>query len=239
MDALPEPDYAAAMDARTPQRRLGRRPKAEGGEETRDAILDAAERLFAERGFNGVTMRQIGEAAAVDAAMTHYYFATKRGLFDAVFLRRAAILNAEREERLDALEAAAKGSVSPEAVIAAFVDPALERWARGGPGWKAYLALVAQVNNTHEWGGEAMARVFDPVVARVIALMRQCFPSAKDADLYWSYHFLSGALTLTLAETGRIDLLSGGLCASSDYEAVRARLAPAMAAAFARIAGGA
>ena len=226
------------MDARTPSRRLGRRPKAIGGDETRDAILDAAERLFAERGFNGVTMRQIGEAANVDAAMAHYYFSTKRGLFDAVFLRRADILNAERGERLTMLERGQKGAVSPEAVIAAFVDPALERWANGGPGWKAYLALVAQVNNTHEWGGETMARFFDPVVARVIGLMRECFPYARDEDLYWSYHFLSGALTLTLAETGRIDRLSGGLCNSSDYDAVRARLSPAMAAAFERIAGG-
>jgi hypothetical protein len=71
---------------------------------------------------------------------------------------------------------------------------------------------------------------------RVIGLMRGLLPGARDEDLYWCYHFLSGALTLTLAETGRIDRLSGGLCASSDYPAVAKRMPAAMAAAFARIA---
>jgi AcrR family transcriptional regulator len=228
--------YPAPMDAHATTRKLGRRPKAAGGEETREAILDAAERLFAARGFNGVTVRQVGEAAGVDAAMAHYYFTSKRGLFDAVFLRRAALLNAERTRRLDALEAGPVADLTVEAVIDAFVDPPLERWAHGGAGWKAYLALVAQVNNTPEWGGETMARYFDPVVVRVIGLMRGLLPGARDEDLYWCYHFLSGALTLTLAETGRIDRLSGGLCASSDYPAVAKRMPAAMAAAFARIA---
>ena len=237
MDASEQPPYPGRMDATASSRKLGRRPKAAGGEAARDAILDAAERLFAARGFNGVTVRHIGEAAGVDPALAHYYFTTKRGLFDAVFLRRAAPLNAERERLLDALEQGPPNQVTPEAVIAAFVEPALELWAHGGPGWKAYLALVAQVNNTPEWGGETMARYFDPVVQRVIALMRRCLPDARDEDLYWSYHFLSGALTLTLAETGRIDRLSGGLCASSDYPAVSARLPQAMAAAFAAMTG--
>lgn len=232
MDASGQSPYSHRMDATTSTRKLGRRPKAVGGEAAREAILDAAERLFAARGFNGVTVRHIGEAAGVDPALAHYYFATKRGVFDAVFLRRAPPLNAERERLLDDLEARPADQVTPADVIAAFVEPALERWAHGGPGWKAYLALVAQVNNTPEWGGETMTRYFDPVVHRVIALMRRCLPDAHDVDLYWCYHFLSGALTLTLAETGRIDRLSGGACASSDYPAVSTRLPEAMAAAF-------
>jgi len=224
------------MDAFNPARKLGRRRKAPDAEAPREAILDAAERLFAARGFNGVTVRQVGEAAGVDAALAHYYFGAKRALFDAVFLRRAAMLNAERTRLLDALDAEPEATVTPARIIAAFVEPALERWAHGGPGWKAYLALVAQVNNTPEWGGETMARYFDPVVQRVIALMRRSLPGAADADLYWCYHFLSGALTLTFAETGRIDRLSAGACRSNDYPAVSQRLPEAMAAAFAALA---
>lgn len=238
MDANAQSPYPGPMDAVASSRKLGRRPKTAGGEGAREAILDAAERLFAARGFNGVTVRHIGEAAGVDPALAHYYFSTKRGIFDAVFVRRAPPLNAERERRLDELEALPQDQVTPADVIAAFVEPALERWAHGGPGWKAYLALVAQVNNTPEWGGETMTRYFDPVVHRVIALMRRCIPEAQDIDLYWCYHFLSGALTLTLAETGRIDRLSGGVCASSDYPAVSARLPQAMAAAFVAVTTG-
>lgn len=66
---------------------------------------------------------------------------------------------------------------------------------------------------------------FDPVIARLIELLRECLPDARDEDLYWCYHFISGALSLSFADTGRIDNLSGGLCHSSDVAAVRKRLA--------------
>ena len=100
---------------------------------------------------------------------------------------------------------------------------------------KNYLAIVAQVNNTPKWGGETMARYFDPVIHRLIDALRGIMPGAHDIDLYWSYHFLSGALTLTFAQTGRIDLLSSGVCRSSDNEAIRERLAAFAAAGFRRV----
>jgi len=50
-----------------------------------------------------------------------------------------------------------------------------------------------------------MTRCFDPVVHAFIAALRRVFPGCDDRERYWSYHFLSGALTLTFAETGRID----------------------------------
>jgi AcrR family transcriptional regulator len=216
-----------------PRRRLGRPAKADGGEDTRDLILDAAEKLFAGAGFHGVSVRQVTEAAGVDVALAHYYFGTKRGLFDAVFLRRAEILNRERMISLDRYEATtAPACMTVQGVITAFLEPMMEIWAGGGPGWDHYFALIAQVNNTPEWGGETMARYFDPLIQRLIATLRRVLPSASDADLYWSYQFLSGALTLAFAQTGRIDRLSHGLCRSTDVAAVRARLPQFIAAGF-------
>ena len=79
-----------------------------------------------------------------------------------------------------------------------------------------------------------------PVVREFVALLRQVLPDCDARDLYWSYHFLSGALTLTFAETGRIDNLSGGVCKSSDLDSVHERLVPFVAAGFrALCAGGA
>ncbi|MDB5716020.1 MAG: Transcriptional regulator, TetR family protein, partial [Sphingomonadales bacterium] len=52
---------------------------------------------------------------------------------------------------------------------------------------------------------------------------------AREVDLFWCYHFVSGALALSFADTGRIDTLSGGLCHSSDVAAVRKRMAYFMA----------
>jgi AcrR family transcriptional regulator len=201
---------------------------------TRERILDAAEQLFAQRGFYGVSVREITGAAHIDVALASYHFGNKQGVLEAVFMRRAEDLDAERIARLDAVLAAGKGRRPPklEDVIDAFTHPLLDRSSRGSPGWKSYFALIAEVNNSPEFGGVLMSRFFDPVVEKFIDAIRRALPGCDDRDLYWAYHFLSGALTLTFAETGRIDKLSGGACRSSDLDSVHERLVPYCAAGF-------
>jgi AcrR family transcriptional regulator len=208
------------------------RPAKSAGVDLKQTILDAAEGLFARHGFYGVTTRQVAAEAGVDTALIHYYFGAKRELFDAVFLRRAEIVNQERAASMAAYEAAHPGKMTPEGVIKAFIDPLIERSLTGGQGWKNYFALVAQVNNTPAWGGETMHRFFDPVVHQLVDTLRRAMPGSKEADLYWCYQFLTGAMMLALSETGRIDQLSDGLCHSSDLEGVRARLYAYCAAGF-------
>jgi AcrR family transcriptional regulator len=200
---------------------------------TPDRILDAAERLFALRGFYGVSVREITSAADVDVALVNYHFGSKMDLYTEVLARRSQLLN---EERLDMLEEARREAHPRpppiEAVINAFTYPLLNRSARGGAGWKSYFAIIAQVNNSPEFGGVLMSQQFDPLVQKFIAALRESLPGADDRDIYWAYHFLSGALTLTFAETGRIDNLSHGLCRSSDLDSVHERLVPYVAAGF-------
>ena len=73
---------------------------------------------------------------------------------------------------------------------------------------------------------------FDPVVLKLIGLLRKALPDCAPEDIFWGYHFVSGALMLTLARTGRIDKLSNGLCKSEDFAAVKDRMATFMAAGF-------
>jgi AcrR family transcriptional regulator len=205
------------------------RPSRTGDQSNyKEMILDGAEGLFAQHGFYGVSTRQVADEAGVDVALVHYYFGTKRGLFDAVFLRRAEILNAARLASLDAYERDHAGALTAEGAIAAFVHPLIDASLKGGPGWKSYFALVAQVNNTPAWGGVTMTRFFDPVVHRLIDVLGLAMPQANENELYWGYQFL----TLCLSETGRIDLLSNGACHSSDLEAIRNRLTGYCAAGF-------
>ena len=200
---------------------------------TRERILDAAEKLFAERGFHGVSIRDVTGAADVDVALAAYHFGNKQGLLETVVMRRAADLNDERLARLDAvLDSSGKKQPQLEDIIDAFTHPLLDRSSRGSAGWKSYFALIAEVNNSPEFGGVLMTRFFDPVVQRFIQAIRLALPDATDRDIYWAYHFLSGALTLTFAETGRIDKLSGGACKSSDLDSVHERLVPFCAAGF-------
>jgi AcrR family transcriptional regulator len=201
----------------------------------REHILDHAEALFARHGLHGVTIREVARAAKVDPALIHYYFGTKAGLFDAVFARRAEVLNVERMHRMEAYSRHAGEHINIEGVIDAFLEPILRQSIQADAGWKNYFRLVALVNNTPQWGGEMMTRTFDPVILRLIALLRKCMPQARDVDLFWCYHFLSGALTLSFSETGRIDRLSGGLCASTDVESLYRRMVPFIAAGFRRV----
>ncbi|MGB5410268.1 MAG: TetR family transcriptional regulator, partial [Woeseiaceae bacterium] len=71
---------------------------------TRDRILDAAERLFAEKGFEGVSVRKITRAADADVSLAYYHFKSKRDLFDQVMLRRVDYLNEIRFKALEEVE---------------------------------------------------------------------------------------------------------------------------------------
>lgn len=218
--------------ARTDKPRRGRPPKDRGAVETRELILDAAEDLFSKHGFHGVTIREVAREAGVDTALIHYYFAAKRGLFEAVFLRRAEVLNGDRLAAMERYAEEMGDAMTVEGVLEAFLKPVFQWSAKGGPGWKHYCALIAQANANPVWGGETMTRYFDPVVYRMMDLLQQIMPQATKRDLYWGYHNLSGALTLTLGETGRLDRLSGGLCRSGDLEEACAYMVRYAAAGF-------
>ena len=231
-------------DAPKAAARRGRPPKVKGEPvgDTRESILDAAEDLFSKHGFYGVTIREVAREAGVDTALVHYYFGAKKGLFDAVFLRRAAVWNNERVDAINryALAHSAKegaGAMTLEGLLQAFLDPPFQWSLKGGPGWKHYSALVAQTNANPTFGGETMARYFDPAIHRLIELIKVILPTAREVDLYWAYHNLSGALTLTLGETGRLDRLSGGLCRSGDLETAGDYLVRFAAAGFRAVCG--
>ena len=83
-----------------------------------------------------------------------------------------------------------------------------------------------------------MDQHFDPVVLRLIGLLKRAMPDCPEERIFWGYHFVTGALMLTLARTGRIDKLSGGICKSDDFAAVKAVMATFMAAGFASICTG-
>lgn len=199
----------------------------------RDRILDVAEALFATHGFDGVTMRQIANAAEVDVALASYHFGKKRDVFDAVFMRRADILNSTRRDVLYANQkAAGKKQQSLEQIIEAFLLPLKLAQETGDPGWRNYLALLAYIMASPVWSQEMMPKIYDKLVEEFIDALRSTLPGATDENIYWCYHYLSGALTLTLAQTGRIDKLSKGKCLSTDFDAAYEHMIPFIAAGF-------
>ncbi len=77
-----------------------------------------------------------------------------------------------------------------------------------------------------------MGEHFDPVALKLVRILRRALPRCPPEEIFWGYHFVSGALMNTLARTGRIDRLSGGPCLSNDFPAVKKPIARFMAAGF-------
>ena len=196
-----------------------RRTNNQRREESEGRILDAAERLFAELGFNGVSVKDIAVAAQVDTSLVHYYFRSKAGLFSAVLGRRAPEINHRRMAAMQAYDTAAAGSLSVAGVLRAYLQPAFEMARDGDVGARNYMSLVAQISVARP---DALSGVdltaFDPAIEAFIDQMQRARPQATRTELYWFYQMLSGAITQTWARTGRIDRLSGGRCRSDDMD---------------------
>jgi len=213
--------------------RTRRRPtKVQQRAEKMEQILDAAEHLFSKHGLYGVTLKDVAKRVGAHHTLLNYYFVDKKKLFDAVFARRAVVTSTRRMEALDRYDAETDGKPTVEGALRAFLDTDLDLYIQGGESWKNYGALGAQVANTPEWGADLMDQQFDPVVLRLIELLKKALPGCAEEDIFWGYHFVTGALMLTLARTGRIDKLSGGRCKSEDFSAVKERMASFMAAGF-------
>lgn len=213
------------------QTKRRRRTKAEQRAESIEQILDAAEFLFSKHGLHGVTLRDVAERVGIHTTLLHYYFDDKKNLFEAVFARRAGVTSGRRMEALEKYEREAGDDVSVEGALHAFLDTDLDLYYEGGELWMNYAAFCARVSNTPE-GAELMDQHFDPVVLKLISILKRALPDYSDEDIFWGYHFVTGALMNTLARTGRIDQLSGGLCHSDDFPAVKKRIARFMAAGF-------
>lgn len=212
--------------------------KEERREVTTRKILDVAESLFGERGLYGVTLRDVARDADVDTSLVHYYFTDKTALFNAVFARRAQEVNDMRMLSMLKYESeVGRKNMTLEGIIHAWLRPFFEKLAEGGSGWRSYGALVGTANSSPSWGTQKMTETYDQVALHLIGLFRELMPDAPEEDLFWSYHFLTGATTFSLAQTGRVDALSGGLCSSTDMKAIAARMPPLFAEGIAAMCG--
>jgi AcrR family transcriptional regulator len=216
-------------DASRPARKP--RSKAEQRAETLEQILDAAEYLFSKSGLHGVTLRDVAKRVGVHTTLLHYYFEDKRSLYEAVFARRAGVTSGRRMEALERYEREAGDTPTVEGALHAFLDTDLDLYIEGGEAWMNYAAFGARESNTPE-GAMLMDLHFDPVVLKLVSILKRALPDHTEEDIFWGYHFVTGALMNTLARTGRIDRLSGGLCHSDDFAAVKKRIARFMAAGF-------
>jgi len=174
---------------------------------TKDRILDAAERLFALHGFTATSLRQVTGLAEVNSAAVNYHFGNKEMLINEVFRRRMDIMSAQRLAQLAAARAAQPMTL--EAVLAAFIEPALAM-ARNRKGGGAFIRVIARAYAENNASLRKFLSVRYGHVQREFArAIATCVPHLDKQTLYWRMDFLAGSLTYAMSEFGLIKRPAG------------------------------
>ena len=169
------------------------------GASTRERILDAAERTFAERGgADGASMRDLAAAADVRLSQLSYYFGSKEALYRAVFARRADALALARGRALGVAMAVPAPDI--RAVVEAFIGPSVrQRFAEGVQG-AAFAQLTArEAVDPREAARGVLAEHFDPTASDFLAAFARLYPGSSPACRVDAYLFMVGALVMTMA----------------------------------------
>ena len=193
-------------------------------DQTRTAILAAAERLYADRGFGDVTLRDIVAEANVNLAAVNYHFGSKDELIAELFVTRSLALNRERLRELRAAEEAGSGRADISDILRALVGPTLrgclgperERSTAARFMIRASIESVPPIRRIRN-------REIDHLRKFVVAMCR-ALPDRGDVELYWGLHFALAMAQQTVRDSERLTKLSEGKCDLNDVEGVIARV---------------
>jgi AcrR family transcriptional regulator len=191
---------------------------------TRTAILAAAERLYADRGFGDVTLRDIVAAADVNLAAVNYHFGSKDELIAELFVTRSLANNRERLRELKAAEEAGGGRAGIDDILRALVGPIL----RGclGPGRERSTAARFMIRASIE-SVPPIRHIKNREVdhlRKFAAAMARSLPDRSEVELYWGLHFALAMAHHTIRESERLTKLSDGLCDLNNVDGIIERV---------------
>ena len=185
-------------------------PEAAVSVTTRERIIDVAERLFAEQGYNGVSLRTITAAAGANMAAVHYYFRNKEGLLRAIFELRVGGMNAERRALLDACEpAAGERPVPVRQILAAFLGPGIRLGQTEQGALFNRLSAICSVDPDNAVKNIVFG-VHDDVAQRFVMLLAGACPHLDQRELYLRLQCVFGSMMYIRAENGRVARLLPG-----------------------------
>jgi AcrR family transcriptional regulator len=187
----------------------------------RERLLDCAERLFAEHGVEGVSLRAINSEAGLSPAALHYHFGSKRALTEALLERQMPALMERRRQLLDALDDRPQPPTTRE-VLDALLRPQVELLMEGGAPGLAYLRLIHRLQADGDLDGRFVLDRWPGGVERLIPLLQRANPSLPVSLLQFRLGLAIAAMLRTLAEapgagaelearvSALLDFLSGG-----------------------------
>ncbi|MGR3321202.1 MAG: TetR/AcrR family transcriptional regulator [Sagittula sp.] len=211
-----------------------RRPKAtrSDGEQTRTAILDAAEVLFANNGINATSLRGIMEEAKVSVSLIHYHFGKREDLVRAVILRRIPQFEEERLSMLRRAQAAT-GDTKLRLLLEAYFLPTILSGTTNSTGMRTYVRFLTQLDLLGEaWADELIAEFFSDFQTRFLHEVGACFPELSETELYWRLHLLLCVGMYTAGGSGRVRKFSGNLVNPNDPKGFIDNLMPSLIAAI-------
>lgn len=175
---------------------------------TKDRILDAAERLFADKGLDGSSLRDITTAASANLAAVNYHFGSKNGLIDAVFARHLGPMNAARIALLDRVESRAGASAPAiEAVLDAFIRPVVMHDLADPGGNDAFMRLMSRCLNEPPTHIDHVKHHFDALMDRFHTAFSRALPDHSPSEIFWGLHFTIGIMHHTLHVLSRVNHL--------------------------------
>lgn len=200
-------------------------------ETSRDKLIRSAERLFAARGFDGVSVRVIANEAKVNSALLGYYFGSKEGLLTEVYTRHCEPLIRERA-RLLAEYSAGKKAISLEQILDAFIRPSLQvgQGSEEGRKFSRLRAILSAENSLLL--EKLVAENFDKTSRIFVKALCTCLPRLSREDVFWRFHFLLGGIYYTALGPQRIRTLSRGKCDPSNPDTTLEELIRFAAAGF-------
>jgi AcrR family transcriptional regulator len=193
--------------------------------DTKQKILDTAEKLFGEKGYDATSLRQIIAEAGVNLAAVHYHFGSKEELLDELVLRRVAPVNTARIVLLDRLDADTScPQPAIEKVLEAFMLPMVEV-ATQNP---RFVRLMGRLYA--EGMMPAISRKhFHGTAFRFLGSMRRALPELPEGELAWRVHFMIGAMAHTMCG---VPVFPEVPAAAADFPARIRRLVAFLSAGF-------
>lgn len=204
---------------------------SEAPSHTKALLLDVAERLFAEHGFEAVSMRSLTAEARVNLAAVNYHFGSKVALIEAVVARRVEPINRRRVELLEQVDTT--GARWAHAIAAAFLDPVLEA-ARDQGDDNRFCKLMSRCMAARDDRiGEVVVRQFPAVLERFVTAIRACCPAMSPDTAMMRLLFVAGAMAQSLFHHDKLSMMSEGRCGVPSLERLRDELVTFLAAGLA------
>lgn len=200
------------------RRKALKKESAQPSGDSRKAILDSAEWLMSQRGYNGVSLREIAREAGVNLSSVTHFFKTKENLLGAIYNHHTKPMNARRKELLQEALRISDLDEKLAAIVRAFILPAFSSSSESGGGVRFTRLRGLMSMEGHPVAKKIIATTFDETSKRFADAIAEALPGSDRTSILWRGHFLLGALYYTLITPDRIDRLTGDDGAGSDHD---------------------